>query len=472
MISYLFALFLLAVSTISCAQPKTGYEISVKVDGMKDSTLFLAHHFGTRQFIVDTLKLDNDAKGIFQGNKPLAQGIYMIVCPGMTYFEILVSEDQQFEVYTRYPDYVSSLKISGSSENKAFLEYQKKWAELQREAGAITKRLQSNKQNSDSLKILSEKQKEMESIMVKYLKSVVSENKGNLLATLVKSIIPVEMPEFNIPAGPKRDSLLWVKQYNYNKDHFFDNFDLTDERLLRTPILEPRLKAFFTNVVIQAPDSINKEIDRILAKAGNNKKVYQFVSSFILNHFLESTIMGHDAVVVKMADDIFLTDKADWVTKDFKDKLRKQVTLMRPNLIGKKGHDLVMDSFRGVYVSLYDIEKEFTVLYFWEPDCGHCKVATPKLKAWYDKAKNDDIEVFAVCTTGEKEKWSKYIQENNITWINGWDPQGRTQFDFYYNVQSTPTVYILDRDKKIIAKKLDVEDIGPFIENYRKYKIN
>jgi thiol-disulfide isomerase/thioredoxin len=128
-----------------------------------------------------------------------------------------------------------------------------------------------------------------------------------------------------------------------------------------------------------------------------------------------------------------------------------------------------MDSYKGIFVSLYDIDKEFTILYFWEPDCGHCKEATPKLKAFYEKVKDDNIEVFAVCTTADKPKWAKYIEDNKLTWINGWDPERSSHFDYYYNVQSTPIVYILDKNKIIIAKKLAVEDIASFIENYRKF---
>ena len=132
--------------------------------------------------------------------------------------------------------------------------------------------------------------------------------------------------------------------------------------------------------------------------------------------------MGHDAVLLKIADDIYLSGKADWVTKEFIDDLRKQTELLRHNLIGMKAENLVMDSYKGIFVSLYDVEKEFTILYFWEPDCGHCKEATPKLKAYYDKAKTQGIEVFAVCTTSDKPAWTKYIEENGLTWINGWDP--------------------------------------------------
>jgi thiol-disulfide isomerase/thioredoxin len=190
---------------------------------------------------------------------------------------------------------------------------------------------------------------------------------------------------------------------------------------------------------------------------------------FQFNHFRESEVMGHGAVMVKLADDIYLSGKADWTTKEWRDNLRKEVDLIRPNLIGVKGHDLVMDSFTGIFVSLYDIKKDFTILYFWEPDCGHCQEATPKLKAFYDKARNEGIEIFAVCTQSDKAKWEKYIRDNSLNWINGWDPRRVTNFDYYYNVQSTPTIYVLDRNKVIIAKKLPIESLGSFIENWRKY---
>jgi thiol-disulfide isomerase/thioredoxin len=465
-----FSVLLSMVSAFSFSQIKDGYEIDVSINGLQDSIVFLAYHLGDKQYIKDTIKLDNKGRGKVLGQETLPQGIYMIVLPGKKYFELLISKDQHFELSCSYSDYFNTLKFTGSDENSAFVEYQKKWITMQQQAVKIAKRVQNNKQNSDSLKILSLLQKNQEDYMKSYLKSVIAINNGNLLATLVKALLPLDVPEFSVPLGFNNpDSVKWVWNYNYNKEHFFDNIDLTDERLLRTPILYARLNTFFTNVVIQAPDSINKEIDKIINKCSGNYKVFQFVAVYLFNHFRESEIMGHDAVMVKLADDIYLSGKADWVSKEFKDDLRKQIDLIRPNLIGKRAVNLVMDSYKGIYVSLYDVEKEFTILYFWEPDCGHCKVATPKLKAYYDKAKDDNIEIFAVCTTSDKAKWTKYIEENKLTWINGWDPERSSRFDYYYNVQSTPMIYILDRNKKIIAKKLAVEDIGSFIDKYRKF---
>ncbi|TAL81985.1 MAG: AhpC/TSA family protein [Bacteroidetes bacterium] len=465
-----FSVFLTMWSAFSLSQVKSGFEIDITIHGLQDSSVFLAYHMGDKQYIKDTVKLDKEGHAIVLGQEALPQGIYMIVLPGKKYFEILISKDQYFSLSCTYNDYLNTLKFTGSDENSAFIEYQKKWMLMQQQAAALSKRIQSNKENSDSLKILHSIQKLEEDNMKSYLRSVVNANNGNLLATLVKSLLPLDVPEFTISGEVRNpDSVKWVWNYIYNKDHFFDNTDLTDERLLRTPILYARLNAFFTNIVIQSPDSINKEIDKLILKCKNNYKVFQFVAVFLFNHFRESEIMGHDAVMVKLADDIYLSGKADWVSKEFKDDLRKQIDLIRPNLIGRKAENLVMDSFKGIFVSLYDLEKEFTILYFWEPGCGHCIAETPKLKAYYEKAKNDNIEVFAVCTTADKAKWTKYIEDNNLTWINGWDPERSSHFDYYYNVQSTPMVYILDRNKKIIAKKLSVEDIASFIDNYRKY---
>jgi thiol-disulfide isomerase/thioredoxin len=457
-------------SSLIISQSKNGYEINLTINGLRDSSVYLAYHLGDKQYIQDTLILDGNGKGMFKGGTALPQGIYMIVLPGRNYFEMLMPADQFFHVSCTYKDYLNSLKFEGSDENTSFIAYQKKWGSLQEQMSSLAKRAQNNKDNRDSVQIITSAQLAQEKAMKEYLNSVVASNKGNMLATLVKAILPPDIPEFKIPAGVKNpDSLKWVLNYNYNKDHFFDNIDLTDERLIRTPILHSKLNGFFTNVVIQAPDSINREIDKIIAKCNSNYKVFQFVSVFLFNHFRTSEIMGHDAVIVKLADEIYLTGKADWVSKEFKDDLRKQVELIRPNLIGKKAQNLVMDSHKGIFVSLYDIEKEFTILYFWEPDCGHCKESTPRLKEFYEKAKNDGIEIFAVCTTSDKEKWSKYITDNKLTWINGWDPKRASHFDYYFNVQSTPMVYILDKDKKIIAKKLAVENIDSFIDNYRKY---
>jgi len=104
--------------------------------------------------------------------------------------------------------------------------------------------------------------------------------------------------------------------YTYQKNHYWDNINLSDEGILRTPIFESRLKGFFTNILIQTPDSLNMEVDRFIAKTEGNKNTYQYVVSYLLNHFNQSNIMSHDAVFVHIAENYYINKKAPWANEE------------------------------------------------------------------------------------------------------------------------------------------------------------
>ncbi|MCX6302955.1 MAG: hypothetical protein NTW82_12310 [Bacteroidia bacterium] len=189
-------ILLLQLSLPGAGQLKNNHEISMTISGLRDSSIYLAYHFGDKQYIKDTIKLDSRGHGIFSGPESLPHGIYMIVLPGRQYFEFLASDDQLFSLTCSYEDYYNTLKFTGSDENSAFIEYQKKWSALQQQAIGISKRLQTNKQNSDSVKLLIEKQKKQEEYMKSYLRNIIDANGNNLLSVLVKSMLPIEVPDF------------------------------------------------------------------------------------------------------------------------------------------------------------------------------------------------------------------------------------------------------------------------------------
>jgi thiol-disulfide isomerase/thioredoxin len=449
---------------------QTGHSVGVNISGASETKIRLAYHLGSEQYIKDSLTTDKAGKGRFTGSEKLSPGVYMIVFPGNTFFEFLAGEDQHFDIICDIKNPAGTLLFRGSDENERFLEYQKKWKLLQEEAMAANEKLKAASSAGIETAAMRQQLSDQEKKMKQYLYETADNNKGTLLGAIARSIIPVEPGVQKVPAGianPDSISRLW--SYLYYKDHFFDNIDFTQPGLIRSPVLGGKLEQFFGQVVIQAPDSINREGDRVLEMSEKNKDMFQYVAVWLLNRYATSEIMGHDAVVVHLADRVYLAGKAPWASEEYISDLRKRVERLRPNLLGQKATEMVMSTFTGYYVSLYDVKADFTIIYFWEPDCGHCKEATPILKAYYDENKGKGIEVFAVCTQSDREKWEKYIADHGLSWINGWDPQRLSRFDYFYNVESTPLIYILDRDKKIIAKRLSVQDIGPFIENYRKF---
>jgi len=151
-------------------------------------------------------------------------------------------------------------------------------------------------------------------------------------------------------------------------------------------------------------------------------------------------------------------------------KLKDEMKFHRENQLGMQAPYIALEDTIGQKVRLYHVKSDFTVLYFYSPTCGHCKKKTPILKEVYDRVKDKGVEVVAVCTDTEVDKWKDFIKDFGLNWLNYGDPNLRSNFRVQYNVRSTPVLYVLDENKKIIAKKLDVDQVENFLLDQIKLK--
>jgi thiol-disulfide isomerase/thioredoxin len=445
------------------------YKIDLKLDGLSDTTVYLAYHFGNKKYVRDTIKLDYSGNGTFSGKEDLPGGIYLIVLPGMNYFEILVSDSQQFGIETTVSDPLNNLKVYNSPENILFNHYQRFMAEKQSESENLQQRMRAVSEDKDSVLFYQEKFRNLDIVVKNYWNKIIQENPGSLMAKIIKGMMNVEIPDFEVPDHiTNKDSLRWVLGYNYNQKHFFDNIDFSDERLLRTPVLHNRIEHYFTRMIIQSPDSIIPRAIDVIEKSRANEKVYQYVLVYLLNHYETSHIMGLDEVFVRLAEEYYLSGKAPWASQDLIDKLSTRVQRIKPNLIGRVGADLRMQTQQGNFINLYQVDANYVILYFYEPGCGHCKTVTPQIFDIYKKYKNKGVEVFAVYILDDREEWIDYTTKNNYNWINVYDPSNASFFRHYYDIYSTPAIYMLDKNKKIIAKRIGAETVEKILqENIR-----
>ena len=124
--------------------------------------------------------------------------------------------------------------------------------------------------------------------------------------------------------------------------------------------------------------------------------------------------------------------------------------------------------------TLQEIKADYTALIFYGPTCGHCKKEIPKVKHDIDSliAAGHNIETFAVATEFDKADWKKFIHDQKIgDWINVADinhdeegnPVASSDWRDKYDIYSTPVIYLLDKDKKIIAKRITHSQIVEII---------
>ena len=102
-----------------------GYEIRIKITGLRDSLVHLANYYGDKQYLKDSAKVDAAGNVLFKGAEPLPGGIYLFVFPNKTYFELLVDKEQKFSMECTMGQVIETMKVKGSTDNQLFYDYLK-----------------------------------------------------------------------------------------------------------------------------------------------------------------------------------------------------------------------------------------------------------------------------------------------------------------------------------------------------------
>ena len=462
----ILALSVFVITGISSKASAEGYEIKIKVKGLKDTTCFLANFYGKNQYYKDTAKVDGNGNMVFEGREELDEGLYTLVIANQKIIDFLVVE-QAFSIETDTIDYLANLKIKGSRENELFFEYIAYLNAQQKLSEPYQEKLKSKKEKvkNEAQEALNQLDRNVKSFQATF----VEKNKGTFAANFVNGMREIEVPD---PPKNEDGSIDSTFQYRYYKSHFFDYLEFSDARLLRTPIYHNLVSKYIQQLTVQYPDSLVKEIDYVVNKARENYDLFQYTVSWITNTYEKSKIMGMDAIFVHMAEKYYLSDDVGWIDSTQRAKIQERYEKTKPLLIGKTAPNIILaDTAQATWYNLHQLQAEYTILYIWSPTCGHCKKVTPKMHDLFLKYKDKGVNVFAVSTEYENEEWIPYVKKNNLSWINVSDSpkypnnikDHPNNFRSNYDVFSTPKIYLLDKDKKIIAKKLEDEQLDDLL---------
>lgn len=468
---------LLCVVFIAELANAQGHNIKITVPKMANKQIILAHYLEGKVYATDTARLDANGSGAFKNKNKLGKGMYLLLFSPSNYFDILIGDNQNFSIKTDTVDVLSRIQIEGSAENTAFLNFQKFMMAQNQKTRQISQSYEKDPNKEQNKQKYADQFDQADREVRSYIANLGKQFPGSALATFSDFTLSTPTPDFSktIPAGTKdRDMEIQRKAYFFNKAHYWDHTNFKDSTLIRTPIFKGKIDNYFNNMILMHPDSVYKESVNIIEKSRGCKAMFRYLVSYCFNFALESKIMGMDAAFVKIAKRYYLSGQADWMDKANLEKIEREVLLTQYNLIGETAPELKLQTLEGNWVSLHETKAPFTLLLFWEENCGHCKKQVPLVKTQLmDKFKPYGFKVFAVHTQAEKEKWEKFVTEHELfDFINCWDAHNQSNFRAYYHVDSTPVLYLLDKNKKIIAKKLDIDQLTDMLtKEYKKMGI-
>lgn len=462
---------LLAMAALS----QNGHEIKVTMKPFANQIVYLGHYSGKQYPIIDSVKLNAAGQGVFKGPAKLGGGIYLLAYPSKNKFvEFLVDKQQQFSINV---DTLNPTKttFTNSPDNDQFMAYQQFMAEKGRSADSIRTIGKSARTPADSI-FWAGRQQELTSQITAYRQQIVRKTPNNILSQLFHLMEEPKIPPAEKQPNGKYDSS-W--SYRYFKDHYWDGINFWDDRFTRTPgsLFDDRIDKYFNTLVYPAADSVIKELDWMLGYASISKEMTRFLLVKFATRYLSMKYMWEDAVFVHLYQQYFSGKTYDWLTPQGSKLISDRAYSLMANILGNKAEDIILPDGNGKTQSLYADTSRFTVLTFWDPTCGHCKETLPRLDSIYQaKWKTQGVKMFAVGkeTDGTKATWSDFIKEHGlIGWTNLYyskaDDKKRIDanipgYSQLFDVQVVPAIFLLDHDKRIIAKKLTLEQADEILQ--------
>ncbi len=435
-----------------------GHQISVKLKNYEEKELFLGYHYGDKQYLQDTVEKNSNGFFVFEGDEPLPPGVYLVVmAPDNKYFQLLVTnEEQKFKVFADAENPTKGIRFENAPDNELFYEYLAFLEQKKPMADKLAAEMEAAGSEAEK-KALQDKRSRIDEEVREFQEALIRKNPRSLTAAIIKANLPADIPEFE---GTEEE--IQLKRWRYTQEHYFDNLGLADPRMLRTPFLFQRVDYFVHKLQVQHPDTIAKAIDHVLARMKPAEETFKFYLIHFLNEYARSNIVGMDAVYVHLVNNYYAKGLAPWTDEEQLKKILDNAAALEPLLIGKIAPNIRLEKRDGTPIELHDIGSEYIVLYFWRHDCGHCKKSTPDMKAFYEKYKDKGVEIVAVCAkfTDEIPDCWKYVDENEIgDWLHTIDTYHRSRYMTVYNIKSTPQIYILDRNKEILSKRIGAEQL-------------
>jgi hypothetical protein len=476
---------------------QSGYEITINLKNCTDSLAYLTFYRFDKTLIRDTCTIIKNGKIVFKGKEKLDKGVYSLVSQQKSIlFDFFIDDDtQQLEINSEYgANIMTELTATNSKRQNDFFSYIRYITQQNKEFIEL-KQKKELKTKQDTL-ALAEIQKAFELRILDYEEKFIENNKG----TIIGDVMNLKMEKIlkNVPraSNGRPDSL---QVFKYYKTHYWDNVDFKQESIIRNPFFFNKLNRYFEKVVVTHPDSVSVEVDRLLAKTTYQSLVYKLMLAHFTYTYETSKIMGFDKVFVHIVDTYFKTGKANGIYDDPEvvQKIIKRAEKLRPLLVGAKAQELMMikaedfdkmkamgfenaknseemtkvfyanvNQVNKMWVKLSEVKAEYTILVFWDVDCGHCQKEIPVLVKSYNELLQEkkDVKVFSVYMQHEGEKYLKYIADNKLPFINVYDGAHYNNAVEKYDVYSTPVIYILDKNKTILAKRIDAIKVTMIIK--------
>lgn len=464
--------FLFAAAAGAFAQ---GYQVTLQIPQYKHGIAYLTYYMGANLNIADSAAVSNNGTAIFKGTQKLVPGIYVVVFPGKSQkADFLIDKEQRINIKVADTNNIGNTTVvTGSPANIPYMQYQK-FVSQKATLLEVERRAYAGSRTKADSALHERNYNQLNKELNVYRDNLIKTQPAAMLSVLLKAMKEPQMPMAN--PITKEDTLA---NYYYYKGHYWDGVSFMDDRIIRSPFFLPRFERYYREILPQIADTIIKDIDYKLLLARNSPELYKFMLNWLTDEYINPKYMGLDAVFVHLFNKYHSKGLTKWLNEKQMESINRRAYMLMANLVGEKAANLEVLTTEDKPASLYDLTAEYTLLAFWDPNCGHCKEEIPRLDSFYQASwKAHNLKVFAVLTPDDKAnvktEWLKFIKDKHLEeWTHVYKTKEMEDADYkaqkpgfrqLYDITMTPTIYLLDKDKNILAKKLTLKQIDELLQ--------
>ena len=403
-------------------------KIRIEIENYDDSLYYLLKYKSDKSLIVIDSSTVVKGNKIFKQSSNYPEGIYVLADSRQNpIFELFLGKDQKFTVnvgdLTRNETYI----IKGAKETSDYFDIYAKTNYNRLYIKALESEIEhfpDNARKIDSIKLNHNE----------YLESIKIKDKDSFIRTYIgfnKEIIVPQEYKDNFE--------------QYIIDHYFDDISFRDVRILNTRLLKNKLDDYFNNYMSkQTTDVVLQKIDYIIYQT---KSGYRDIPQDLVNHevrdyilwYLYSKYFDNDIIYTHLSDVYFSKLEINNLTENIRSEIVKRADILRKITIGRLAPTFTYIDDEGKQIDLSEINSKNTILFFYKPDCQKC--IREKRILGLIKKRQKDLTILHINIS--EENYSNVSQDIAVQ----------------YDIKTTPTIYILDKDKRITAKNIKAEEI-------------
>ena len=277
----------------------------------------------------------------------------------------------------------------------------------------------------------------------------------------VQDVVTVSEPGFVRPTVPV---VLTgeAERAGYLALHWWDKFSFEDTTLIHRPdVAEQAFADFLVALQLAGEEQADEAVKRFLSGAEREAtgRMYEYFLGLSEHYLYEpnSPMRNEDTYLH------FLRYVLNDSTSDETKRIRpaSQLEEIGKNRVGAIAADFAYTQADGRPGRLHGIASDYTLLLFHSPDCGECDRVKAVLKSSSLVARlisGGRLKVLFLYPFEDMEEWEKGRSSIPFAWINARDASESFRIkEELYSIWSTPSIYLLDREKRVLLKGVTVE---------------